>query len=119
MPAQSELHIFMGSNNIETLEAFSRECGHITRISPMSAVNGNKEYIDNFQLETIRLMPVSRLAHLEEGECVITEANTGYVMYYKCPELEPDRLFDLSTFSSKVDPYDRKYLYTFKLKSLY
>ncbi len=119
------LHIFMGSNNIETLEAFSRECGKMTRISPMSAVNGDKEYIEDFQLETIPLMPVSKLAHLEEGECVITEANTGCVMftklerYYKCPELAPASLFDIKSFSPKVDPYDKKYLYTFRLKSRY
>lgn len=116
------LHIFMGSNNVDTLEAFSRECGHITRISPMSAVNGSKEYIENYQLETIRLMPVSRLAHLEEGECVITEANTGYVMftklerYYKCPELNPDKAFDLENFAPSVNPYDRKYSYVYEPK---
>lgn len=117
------LHFFMGSNNVETLEAFSRECGCITRISPMSAVNGNKDYIDNYQLETIKLMPVSRLAHLEEGECVITEANSGFVMltklerYFKCPELDPDARFDLDDFAPSVDPYDKKYLYSYTPKN--
>ncbi len=117
------LHIFMGSNNVDTLEAFSKECGKITRISPMSAVNGKNEYIDNYQLETIPLMPMSRLAHLEEGECVITEANTGYVMltklerYYKTPEMNLYDLYDASGYHASVDPYDPKYRYVFEAKS--
>ncbi|MDE7106927.1 MAG: type IV secretory system conjugative DNA transfer family protein [Clostridiales bacterium] len=41
------MHVFMGSNNPETLEAFSRECGQKTRISPLSALNGNPEEIDH------------------------------------------------------------------------
>lgn len=116
------MHIFMGSNNIETLEAFSRECGKVTRISPMSAVNGDKDYIDNYQLETIPLMPISKLAHLEEGECVITEANTGYVMfsklerYYKCPELAPTKLYKPENFAPKLNPYDAKFEYRYEHK---
>ena len=112
------VHIFIGSNNIDTLEAFSRECGKVTRMSPLSALNGDKESIDRYQLETIPLLPVSALAHIEEGECVVTEANTGYVMWsrmercYKCEEFKPIP-FESERFMQKVDPFDSKYTYKF------
>ncbi|MBQ7652751.1 MAG: type IV secretory system conjugative DNA transfer family protein [Clostridia bacterium] len=111
------VHVFIGSNNPSTLEEFSKECGEYTRISPISAITGEKENIDRFQLETIRLMPKSRLSSLKEGECIVTEANCGYVMlsklerYYKCDELNEPELANEKDYVSGVNPLDRKYHY--------
>lgn len=113
------VHIFIGSNNYETLNAFSNECGKITRISPLSALNGNKEKISNYQIETIPLMPISTLSKFNEGECIVTEANTGFVMwsrlerYYKCKEFEPIKI-EYDEYVSGVDPFDDKYIYNYK-----
>ncbi|MGN0797629.1 MAG: type IV secretory system conjugative DNA transfer family protein [Christensenellales bacterium] len=96
------MHVFFGSNNAATLHEFSVECGKITRVSPISAINGNSVDIEQFQLETIPLIPVSRLSHFQVGECIITEANSGYVMlsklerYFTCPEF-----IDLAAASEK------------------
>lgn len=112
------VHIFMGSNNPETLSAFSDECGKYTRISPLSALNGNKEVINNYQIETIPLMPISKLSKFAEGECVVTEANSGYVMlsrmerYYKCKEFEPVPVSNEEQ-SSEIDPLDDRYVYNY------
>ena len=112
------VHIFIGSNNYDTLEAFSRECGKVTRVAPLSALNGDSELMNLYQLETIPLLPVSTLAHLEEGECVVTEANTGEVLwsklerYYKCKEFE--RIpYDRSERANRADPLDKKYNYKY------
>lgn len=116
------VHIFIGSNNVETLEAFSRECGKFTRISPVSALNGNDENMSNYAIETIPLLPVSTLAHFDEGECVVTEANTGYVLWsrlercYKCPEFK-SKPYDIEYASrnNQIDPFDPKYNFRFVL----
>lgn len=105
------MHVFFGSNNPKTLEEFSRECGEKTRISPLSALNGSGKEIEQYQLETVALLPKSRLSHLAEGECVITEANCGYVLLsrlercYLCKEFcIPES--DASAYESPVDLYD-------------
>nr|MDE5601537.1 type IV secretory system conjugative DNA transfer family protein [Clostridia bacterium] len=88
------MHVFFGSNNPETLKAFSEECGKKTRISPLSALNGSSADIDTYQIETLPLVPQSMLTHFKPGECIITEANSGYVMfsklerYYLCKEFK-------------------------------
>lgn len=111
------VHIFMGSNNIKTLEAFSKECGMYTRYSPLSALNGKGKEIDAFQLETIPIMPVSRLANLKTGECVVTEVNCGYVMlsklepYYKCKEFNSLPFADEKEYICSVNPLDDRYNY--------
>ncbi len=111
------MHIFLGSNNPDTLEAFSRECGQITRLSPLSALNGSKEEIEQYQIETIPVVPKSMLAHFEEGECIITEANSGYVFYSKLERYYLlDEMKDLPLSSEKdykcsINPFDKRYTY--------
>lgn len=112
------MHVFMGSNNPETLEAFSRECGQKTRISPLSALNGSKEEIDHYQIETIPIVPKSMLAHFEEGECIVTEANSGYVFFsklerfYKIDEMKELPLSSEKEYKCSVNPFDKRYTYT-------
>lgn len=114
------VHIFFGSNNPGTLEKFSQECGRMTRISPLSALNGDGTEICSYQMESLPLVPRSRLCNLAPGECVVTEANCGYVMlsqltrYFECDEFK-----DLPTSSEKdykcdVNPFDKKYIYEYK-----
>lgn len=113
------VHVFFGSNNPRTLEAFSKECGNLTRISPTSALNGNTSEIDHYQTETIPLLPVSVLSHLTPGECVITEANSGYVFWsrlercFTCQEFSKIELKDEKTYQCSLNPFDRKYFYNF------
>lgn len=111
------VHIFFGSNNPSTLEEFSHECGQFTRISPLSALNGKGADIENYQSETIALVPKSRLAHFSPGECIITEANSGYVMlsklerYFLCDEFKNLPLSNVTDYKSSVDFLDKKYDY--------
>ena len=116
------MHVFFGSNNPATLEEFSKECGQYTRISPLSALNGQGSEIDNYLLETISLVPKSMLAHLETGECIVTEANCGYVLYsrleryYLCEELCNHPLADEKEYECPIDLLDRRYIYTLDFK---
>lgn len=111
------MHIFFGSNNFQTLEEFSKECGLITRISPTSALNGRSPEIDCYQVETIPLVPKSDLSHLDTGECIVTEANCGYVLfskmerYYLCPEFNGLPLSDENQYVGGADPFDTCYTY--------
>lgn len=117
------LHVFIGSNNPETLDEFSRECGQITRISPLCALNGSKEEIENYQIETIPLMPKSILADLKVGECIVTEANCGYVLYskleryFQCEEFNKLPQADDKKYTTNINPLDRKYTYIRKPKT--
>ena len=107
------VQIFMGSNNRETLEEFARMCGQRTRLSPLSAINGRYGELENRQLETIPLIPVSELAHFEPGECVVTEANSGYVLYskleryYTCDEFKDLPQSNASEYRPVVDAFER------------
>lgn len=111
------VQIMLGTNNPSTLEEFSKCCGEYTRLSPLSALNGSGVDIDQYQTETIRRIPKSMLAHFEPGECVITEANSGYVMwsklerYYLCPEFTDIELDDEKRYQSPINPFDEKYTY--------
>ncbi len=111
------MHIFMGSNDTGTLEKFSKECGRSTRLSPLSALNGSGYEMNRYELETIPLIPVSMLARFTSGECIITEANCGYVLfsklerYYECKEFSDLPLRDDKEYVGRVDPFDRKYTY--------
>ncbi len=117
------LHVFIGSNNPETLDEFSKECGQITRISPLCALNGSKEEIENYQIETIPLMPKSILANLKVGECIVTEANCGYVLYskleryFQCEEFNNLPQADDKKYITDINPLDRKYTYIRKPKT--
>ncbi len=112
------MHVFFGSNNPDTIESFSRECGQRTRISPLSALNGNGADIDNYYIETIPLVPKSMLSHFQAGECIITEANSGYVMfsklerYYMCAEFKDLKLASEKEYRCGVNPFDKRYTYT-------
>ena len=115
------VHVFFGSNNPETLESFSCECGQRARISPLSALNGTGARIDAYQIESVPLVPKSRLSALSPGECIITEANSGHVLfsrlrrYFMCEE------FDLPLCSAKeyegaADPFNKRYVYNYRVK---
>lgn len=114
------MHVFFGSNNPSTLEEFSSECGNMTRISPLSALNGKDGEITHYEKETIPLVPKSRLSHFDPGECIITEANCGYVLYskleryYTCKELNELPQSRTADYEVKVDPSDRRYTYVFE-----
>lgn len=116
------VHVFFGSNNPSTLEAFSKECGSQTRISPLSALNGKSADIDNYQIETIPLVPKSMLSHFQPGECIITEANSGYVMlsklerYYLCDEFKNLPLASEKDYTCSVNPFDKRYKYVMTKK---
>ena len=116
------MHVFIGSNNPETLNAFSAECGEWARLSPTSALNGNGDGISAYQIETIRRMPKSNLARLKEGECIVTEANCGYVLfsklerYYKCKEFSALPLTFEKDYFADIDPLDDKYIYDYYRK---
>ncbi len=111
------MHVFFGSNNPQTLEEFSKECGEFTRISPASVLNGDGPEIDSYRFETIRLVPKSRLSRFVPGECIVTEANCGYVLfsrlerYYLCKEFTDIPLSDEKEYVGKADPFHPKYTY--------
>lgn len=114
------VHVFFGSNNPGTLEEFSHECGQWTRISPLSALNGACEKIENYQLETIPLIPTSVLSHFEQGECIVTEANCGYVLfsklerYYLCKEFSDLKQTYERDYICPVNPFDERYIYVYR-----
>lgn len=116
------VHVFFGSNNPDTLQEFSRECGEYTRLSPLSALNGGGTRPDTFTVETIRRMPVSRLTKLDVGECVVTEACSGYVLlskmerYFTCAEFDGLTLSCESDYVCPVDTSDVRYEYKYKRK---
>lgn len=114
------VHIFLGSNNPDTLDVFSKECGNMTRISPKSALNGTKDEIDHYDIETIPLIPRSMLASLKPGECIVTEANCGFVLfsrmerYFTCKEFEGLTLSSDEDYVCPLNPLDKKFIYTVK-----
>ncbi len=116
------MHIFFGSNNPQTLEEFSKECGQYTRLAPASALNGKEPEMDNYQFETIPLIPKSMLAHFSPGECIVTEANCGYVLfsklerYYLCKEFTDMSLSDEKQYVGKANPFDAKYTFRLDMK---
>lgn len=118
------MHVFIGSNNPDTLSEFSKECGEITRISPLSALNGSSSEIDRYDKETIPLMPKSVLSSLKIGECIVTEANCGYVMlskmerYYLCDEFSQLPSSYQKDYCSEINPLEKKYIYVEKPKEM-
>ena len=116
------VHIFFGSNNPSTLEAFSHECGQRTRISPLSALNGKGADIENYHIETIPLVPKSKLSHFQAGECIVTEANSGYVLlsklerYYLCDEFKSLKPASEKDYKCRVNPFDKRYTYKVIIK---
>lgn len=113
------VHVFFGSNNPETIEEFSRECGQYTRISPLSAANGKGVEIEKYELETLQLVTKSSLTHFRPGECIVTEANCGYVMfssmerYFMCAEFASLPESDFQSYVVDINPLDDKYNYDY------
>lgn len=113
------MHVFIGSNNPPTIEAFSKECGLTTRISPSSALSGHGGEIEHYLIETIPLVPQSNLTKLQIGEAVVTEAKCGYVMlsklerYYLCPEFANLPTSDYREYKCSLNPLDDNYEYKF------
>lgn len=111
------MHVFFGSNNPATIREFSTECGEFSRISPLAALNGSHEEAEHYAIETIPLVPKSMLSHFANGECVITEANSGYVMfsmlerYYECEEYKNLPVAGEKDYVCSVNPFDRRYTY--------
>ena len=116
------MHVFLGSNNPATLAQFCEECGMTTRISPRTALNGDKSEIDRYDVETIPLIPRSKLSALRPGECIITEVNSGYVLfskmerYYLCKEFNRLKQISDKNYVCSVNPLDKKYTYVFTRK---
>ena len=112
------VHVFIGSNNPLTLKEFSTECGEFTRIAPVSALNGSTEEIETYHVETISLVPKSVLASLAVGECIVTEANSGYVLfsklerYYLCKEFTNLPQAQESAYLCAYNPLDDRFVYT-------
>lgn len=109
------MHVYLGTNNPETKQSFSNECGKKTIISPLSALNGESETIDHYVREEVPAIPVSRLSKMSVGECVITRMNADVVIsrlerYYTCPELI-DEFLDEHNYISEFIPGDPKYEY--------
>ena len=109
------MHIYLGTNNPETKQSFSNECGRKSVISPLSALNGDGEFIDHYVREEVAAVPVSRLSKMEIGECIITRMNADVVWsrlerYYTCPEMieEPN---EKCRYVSSFEPGDPKYEY--------
>ena len=111
------VHVFIGSNNFDTLDAFCRECGETTRLSPLSALNGSEEKLDGFSMETLPVMPKSSLSNLDVGDCIVTEANCGYVMYsrmeryYLCEEFASLPKAMEQDYVNEINPLENKYTY--------
>ena len=117
--------IFLGSNNYDTLLQFSHECGEMTRISPLSALNGSGDEIEHYELETIPLITRSRLSCFQPGECVVLEANCDHVLfsrlerYYLCPEFSSLPTASVHEYTCSVNPLDERYLFTVKRRNKY
>lgn len=85
------MHLYFGSNNHETKEAFSKECGRHTVLSPLSALNGKTTQIENYQSVEAPLVPVSKLSKLAIGEFFVTQMRGDILLSftersYLCPE---------------------------------
>jgi type IV secretion system protein VirD4 len=89
-------HIFLGTNDYDTKESFSKECGMHTIISSSSVLFGTDRTIRSFDKETVSLIPVSHLSQLPQSECIITGMNISAVWsrferHYTCPEFNTER----------------------------
>ncbi|MDE6201105.1 MAG: type IV secretory system conjugative DNA transfer family protein [Clostridiales bacterium] len=117
--------VMLGSLNWQTVCEFAESCGLHARLSPESALNGSGEEIEHYKIETIPLVTKSMLSKLKSGECIVTEANSGYVMfsrlerYYMCPEFNNLPLADEKKYKCSVNPLDSKYRYIYNERIAY
>ena len=110
-------HIFLGTNDLETKESFSKECGERTIISSNSILRGSERRITNYEKATVRLIPISRLSNLEASECIVTGMNKNTLLsrlerHYSCPEFNEKRKPYVHIAS--ITPGDPKYNYSMK-----
>ena len=111
--------VFYGSNNYETIDAFSQECGQFTRFAPAGALNGQSPFLDHVMEETIPLVPKSMLCSIQPGECVVREVCKDVVLYSKteryfvCPEMNALPPADSRDYVGDCDPMNLKYRYRF------
>ena len=109
------MHVYLGTNNPETKQSFSNECGKKTVISPLSALNGDSDSITHFVRDEVAAVPVSRLSKMAVGECFITRMNSDVVesrleRYYNCPELIEPFLGE-GSYIAPFEAGDPKYEY--------
>ncbi len=108
------MHLYFGSNNHETKEAFSKECGRHTVLSPLSALNGKTGQIENYQSVEVPLVPVSKLGRLAIGEFFVTQMRGDILLSfaersYLCPEFYQG---DNAEFrKAPIDFSDKRYKY--------
>lgn len=112
-------HIFLGTNDYETKESFSKECGMHTVISSSSVLRGNTDKIEYFDKETTPLIPVSHLSKLPASECIITGMNINAVWsrferHYTCPEFNVER--EPYVHNATIALGDPKYKYVIREK---
>ena len=110
-------HIFLGTNDYETKESFSKECGMHTVISSSSILRGNEDKIEYFDKETVNLIPVSHLSRLPASECIVTGMNVNAVWsrferHYTCPEFNVER--EPYVHNATIALGDPKYKYVIK-----
>lgn len=108
------MHIFFGTNNPQTKVEFSEECGKRTVLAPSSALNGKGEAIDRYDINTVSLVPVSRLNEIEPGDCIVTQMKEAvlwgkFERSYTCKEFKHEKA-DPSKRAPQVDFLDPKYL---------
>lgn len=109
------MHLFYGSCNYQTKEAFSKECGMHEITSALSSINGSQKYIEQYTNELVPLIPISRLSQLADGECIITQMR-GDVLWskiersYLCPEYNHGPS-EISHRQSPISFFDPKYTY--------
>lgn len=113
-------HVFFGTNNPETKREFSEECGKKTIISPTSALNGSGESIQNYEKDTVALVPVSALTKLKAGDCIVTQMRedvlwSKFERSYTCPEFK-NELSDPDDRKIQLRFSDAKYIYKYKKK---
>ena len=109
-------HIFFGTNNPETKREFSEECGRKTIISPTSALNGSGESIERYEKDTVSLVPISALNHIQPGECIVTQMRSDVLWAriersYLCPEFTGSQALP-EVRQQQIRFSDPKYQYT-------
>ncbi len=112
------MHIFFGTNNPQTKIDFSEECGKQTVLSPSSALNGKGEAIERYDINTVALVPISKLNEIKPGDCIVTQMKEDvlwgkFERSYTCKEFKNEKA-DSSKRQAKVDFLDPKYVYARK-----
>lgn len=110
-------HIFFGTNNPQTKREFSEECGKKTIIAPTSALNGDGEAINRFDIDTVPLVTVSDLTHIEPSQCIVTQMREDVLWSriersYLCPEFDGETV-TYEGRKQKIRFSDAKYTYRF------